>query len=68
MMLYYHYHYHSQTVITRMTWQSDNTYRMMEVLGYTLCLFHIAMEAMAHRNRWFYLLKMGGFSMANCES
>ena len=48
MMLYYHYHYHFQTVITRMTWQFDNTYRMMEVLGYTLCLFNIAMEAMAH--------------------
>ena len=33
----------------------------------TLWLFNIAMEAMAHRNRWFtcvYLLNMGGFSMA----
>ena len=51
---------------------------------YPLVMTNIAMEAMAHRNKWFTwvyllkmvifhgellvitLLKMGGFSMANC--
>ena len=28
-------------------------------LLYTLWLFNIAMEAMAHRNRWFTVLKNG---------
>jgi hypothetical protein len=34
----------------------------------TLWLFNIAMEAMAHRNRWFTVFNsMVHLSMANCE-
>ena len=29
-----------------------------------LVMTNIAMKAMAHRNRWFTVLQMGGFSMA----